>query len=132
MKLSQLIIATALCASFSSYAVPYNQSETLYNAFNEAISLKKVNINRNILTINADYEYDLSSKPYKEYDTVALIGSPENVESAMKELLGFGLAEKAVLIDHINEPNKMRIKRYKGLSTQSADDYSKSLLEMLD
>lgn len=89
-------------------------SLAIHKVSNELNDSKKINLSNRILIVDTqnikDGTYDVGF--FKTYDSLLLIGNNESVGCMMEKLFGFSVNSDTLLIDNINGPGEIKVKRY--------------------
>ncbi|HFG2162438.1 hypothetical protein FLM06_02570 [Vibrio cholerae] len=89
-------------------------SLAIHKISKELIDSKKINLSNRILIVDLqnvkDDAYDVEL--FKTYDSLLLIGNNESVGYTMEKLFGFSVDSDTLLIDNINGPGEIKVKRY--------------------
>ncbi|ARV73106.1 hypothetical protein [Vibrio campbellii] len=76
-------------------------------------------------------EHDYQVNELKQYDSLLLVGGTEHVQKAMLTLFGFSVSGDALLVDNINGPEQIKIKRYAPNMEVPVEQKAVGLLKML-
>ena len=76
-------------------------------------------------------EHDYQVNELKQYDSLLLVGGTEHVQKAMLTLFGFSVSGDALLVDNINGPEQIKIKRYAPYMEVPVEQKAVGLLKML-
>ncbi|MEZ8881769.1 MULTISPECIES: hypothetical protein [Vibrio] len=76
-----------------------------------------------------DHDYDVNE--LKNHDSLLLVGGTESVQKAMLMLFGFSVSGDALLVDNINGPEQIKIKRYAPNMELPDEQKALGLLKML-
>lgn len=108
-------------------------SVAIHRVSEELNDRNKMNLSNRVLILDTqnikDDDYNVSF--FKQYDSLLLVGDNESVSSTMEKLFGFSVNSDSLLIDNINGPGEIKVKRYAPNEKIPDDIKAIGLLKML-
>lgn len=142
MRVNRYLIPLLFCGNISlSNALTIDDYRPSTNSLSVAIhrvseelnDRNKMNLSNRVLILDTqnikDDDYNVSF--FKQYDSLLLVGDNESVSSTMEKLFGFSVNSDSLLIDNINGPGEIKVKRYAPNEKIPDDIKAIGLLKML-